>query len=105
LRRASILITVPLGVLALGFALGTRDTVTIAFWPLPFQLELPAFVAILAAAAVGFLACAVPFSAKAWALRRRVERLERALAECRATQSAAGFPSGRRDIRSAEDIE
>ncbi|MBV8494436.1 MAG: LapA family protein, partial [Alphaproteobacteria bacterium] len=37
------------------FAISNREPVTLAFWPVPFLLEVPLYVAVLVALAIGFL--------------------------------------------------
>lgn len=37
------------------FAISNREPVTLAFWPVPFLMEVPLYVAVLVALAVGFL--------------------------------------------------
>src|ERR1700687_1280797 len=42
-------------VLAL-FAMSNREAVALGLWPLPFELDLPLYLAILAALLIGFMA-------------------------------------------------
>ncbi|MBV9014695.1 MAG: LapA family protein [Alphaproteobacteria bacterium] len=37
------------------FAISNREPVTLTFWPVPFLLEVPLYVAVLVALAIGFL--------------------------------------------------
>lgn len=77
-------------VLAL-FAVANRAPANFAFWPLPFVVELPLYLGVLAALSTGFVAGAVT----AWAAgsgrrrearrrRRRIRALERELAATQA---------------------
>lgn len=55
-RIAFWLIGLPLAVLAVLFAISNRTPVVFELWPLPFELEAPRFLPVLAAALIGFLA-------------------------------------------------
>ena len=52
------------------FAASNREAVSLALWPLPFVLELPLYLALLAALLIGFLFGA----AAAWSARRGTRR-------------------------------
>jgi uncharacterized integral membrane protein len=52
------------------FAASNRAAVSLGLWPLPFALELPLYLALLAAMAIGFIAGAV----SAWVGGRRWRR-------------------------------
>lgn len=90
LRILSWLITVPIIVIAVLFALSNRDPVSLRLWPLPFEVDAPLYLASLLFLLAGFLAGG--FSAwvsghrhraaarkNAW----RAEKLERELADAR----------------------
>ena len=49
------------------FAVSNRESVTLGLWPAPFLVEIPLYVAMLAALAVGFVLGEVA----AWIARRR----------------------------------
>ena len=77
-------------VLAL-FAASNREAVTLGLWPLPFVIELPLYLALLATLAIGFVGGAL----SAWIAggrrrregrrrRRRIAALERELAATQA---------------------
>lgn len=55
LRALSWLLTLPLALLVVSFAVSNRDSVALGLWPLPFTVELPAFVLVLGAFVIGFL--------------------------------------------------
>ena len=55
MRFLAWLITIPLAVVAVSFAISNRDLVTFGLWPLPQELVLPRFLAVLAPLLVGFL--------------------------------------------------
>ena len=56
MRIITWIITIPIAVLAVLFAISNRETVTFALWPTPFTLEAPLYLATLVALVVGFLA-------------------------------------------------
>lgn len=56
MRVLSWLVTVPLTVLAVLFAVSNMEAVTLSLWPLPFQLQTALFVLILLTLLIGFLA-------------------------------------------------
>lgn len=56
MRYLSWLITLPLTVLAISFAVSNLTPVPLSLWPLPFQAEVPAFALVLVTLVVGFLA-------------------------------------------------
>ena len=78
------------------FAVSNRESVTLAFWPLPFVLDLPLYLLVLAALALGFVAGELVawFAGRRWRrevrLRgRRIAALER---ELNATQAQLAPP-------------
>jgi uncharacterized integral membrane protein len=83
-------------VLAL-FAVSNRDAVSFGLWPLPFVLELPLYLVVVAASLIGFVAGALC----AWIAGRhgrregrrrgrRIAALERELAATQAQLPGAG---------------
>ena len=58
------------------FAVANRDVVSLGFWPVPFALDVPLYLAVLGAVVLGFLFGAVA----AWSAggRRRREMRQRA---------------------------
>lgn len=90
LRHLSWIITVPLLVIAVVFAVANRSKVAIDLWPLPVTLEPPFYLVVLVAVFVGFLAGGVVVwlsggrrRRRARELRFRNEELERELAHLR----------------------
>ncbi len=96
MRFIALIITVPIAVAAVLFAISNRGVVTLSLWPLPFTLDAPVYLATLVALAVGFLAGGIV----AWNAQRRYRRrarrstdrvsyLERELKETQARAAAA----------------
>lgn len=54
-RIAFWLIGLPLAIVAVLFAISNRTPIVFELWPLPFELEAPRFLPVLAAALIGFL--------------------------------------------------
>jgi uncharacterized integral membrane protein len=83
------------------FAISNRDTVSLAFWPVPFVVALPLYLLVFAALLTGFVAGAIA----AWiggrhrrrqlrASRRRIGALEGELAGVRAHGANPQLPAG-----------
>lgn len=96
MRFIALIITVPIAVVAVLFAISNRDVVTLSLWPLPFTLEAPVYLATLVALVVGFLAGGVVTWNAQRRHRRRARRasdrvgyLERELKETQARAAAA----------------
>src|SRR5947207_14552093 len=91
-------------VLAL-FAVSNRATVALGLWPAPFLVEIPLYVAVLAALAVGFLLgeFAAWIAGRRWRrqARRRARRITALESELRATQSQLVGPAERVSSRMA----
>ncbi len=90
------IITVPIALVAVLFAISNRGIVTLSLWPLPFTLDAPLYLATLIALLVGFLAGGfVAWNAQRRHRRRarregdRVAYLERELKETQARAAAA----------------
>lgn len=49
------LVTAPLAVVLIVFAVNNRDKVTLTFWPLPVTLQAPLYLIVLLALLAGFL--------------------------------------------------
>ena len=85
-------------VLAL-FAVSNRDAVSLGFWPVPFLVEIPLYVAVLAALGVGFLIgeFAAWIGGRRWRreARRRARRIASLEEELRATQAQLIGPAER----------
>lgn len=56
MRILSWIITVPLVVVAVLFALSNRGIVTLRLWPLPFEMDAPLYLASLLFLLAGFIA-------------------------------------------------
>lgn len=92
-----LLIAVPLLIILVLFALSNRDPVTLGFWPTDLALVVPVSAAILACAAVAFLAGALavwPAEIRARRRARRAEsRIEALEDEIRTLQARAERPA------------
>jgi len=55
-RYLSWIVTIPLALVAVVFAVSNRQLVEFAFWPLPFTLQAPLYLAVLGFLVVGFVA-------------------------------------------------
>jgi uncharacterized integral membrane protein len=71
-----LVITLPLLLILVLFALSNRMPVRLGFWPTDYALELPLSLAILAAMAVAFLAGGLLVWFGALAQRRRARHAE-----------------------------
>jgi uncharacterized integral membrane protein len=49
------LVTAPLAVVLIVFAVNNRDAVTLSFWPLPVTLQAPVYLIVLLSLLAGFL--------------------------------------------------
>jgi len=91
-------------VLAL-FAVSNRETVALGLWPVPFLVEIPLYVAVLAALAVGFLIgeLAAWIAGRRWRreARWRARRIASLEGELRATQAQLVGPAERAPSRMA----
>src|SRR5258708_2737589 len=95
MRRLSYIVTLPLAIILVVFAIANRDLLVINFWPLPWTASLPAFLALFLALLIGFLAGAMA----AWLSGRRTRRRARDLAE---TSRAQAYQIAEHDRRQAE---
>ena len=73
MRLVHWIVTLPAAIILVVFAVSNRMTVTVAFWPLPAQLEAPLYLVVLLALLVGFLAGELA----AWITAGRTRRLAR----------------------------
>jgi uncharacterized integral membrane protein len=90
------LVTAPLAVVLIVFAVNNRDAVTLSFWPLPVTLEAPVYLIVLLSLLAGFLIGELVAwtNGRRWRRQarhsaRRVTELERTLA----TQAQAQEPA------------
>jgi len=86
-RYLSWIITIPVALVIVSFAVSNRGPVELALWPLPFQITVPIYVATLVALVLGFLAGGFiawvsggRYRAAARERRRRIAQLEQELA-------------------------
>src|SRR5690606_37933448 len=107
MKHLSWIITIPVTVVAVVFAVANRDEVLLRFWPLPWSRELPVYLIVLGCLFVGFvLGCVVTWLSSAPRRRRarrtadRARELARELAELKRQQAIAeeaarpGSPGG-----------
>jgi uncharacterized integral membrane protein len=94
MRRLSFIISLPLFVVLVVFAIDNRGPVVLSFWPLPWAFALPVFVALFLALLIGFLAGAVA----AWLSGGRTRRRLRDLGE---TARAQGHQIAEQERRNA----
>jgi lipopolysaccharide assembly protein A len=98
LRFFSWLITLPLAVAAVLFAVGNRGPVVLSLWPFELELELPVYLAVLGPLAVGVLLGAVAAWLGAlrarWLARRRGTRIAQLTAELDALKQQTATPAG-----------
>ena len=83
MRRLSYLVSVPLAIILVLFAIDNRDRLTVSFWPLPWTATLPSFLALFLALLIGFVAGA----AAAWLSGSKNRRRARDLAETARAQA------------------
>jgi uncharacterized integral membrane protein len=102
--RLWILVLIVAFVLAV-FAVSNRESVTLGLWPAPFLVEIPLYVAMLAALAVGFVLGEVAAWISGRRRRREARQRRRQLAslegELRATQAQLLGPAERAPTRMA----
>ena len=55
MRLVHWVVTVPVAVVVVLFAVSNRDAVAVTLWPLPVRLEAPLYLVVLLALVVGFL--------------------------------------------------
>jgi uncharacterized integral membrane protein len=55
-RYLSWIITLPIALVIVSYAVSNRGLVDLALWPLPFEITVPQYVATLVALVLGFLA-------------------------------------------------
>ena len=95
MRLSTILVAVPLGIVAIGFAIANRHPVELSLDPFPWRIDLPLFTVLYGGVVVGLLVGVV---AEWW----RERRLRRAAREARAAAAAlrtenAALKSGQPD--------
>jgi uncharacterized integral membrane protein len=55
LRRLAWLVSLPVILVIISFAASNREPIALQLWPLPFSLDVPLYLAVLSAFAVGFV--------------------------------------------------
>jgi lipopolysaccharide assembly protein A len=95
-RHLHWLVTGPVILILVVFAVSNRETVTVTLWPLPFSLEAALYLIVLLAALVGFLVgeFVAWVNGRFWrrdarTKARRIEALERELAATQAQLAPA----------------
>jgi len=76
-KRLSWILTVPLMVLAVVFAIANREVVTLDLWPLAIVVQLPLFLLVLGSALVGLLAGGIIVWFSGGQTRRRLREARR----------------------------
>jgi putative membrane protein len=91
LRFLGWIVGAPLAILAAVFAVANRHDVRLDLWPLPFSVDLPVYLAVLAPLVLGLILGAAASGLKLLAARRRAG-VERRRAESLERQLAAALP-------------
>ncbi|CUW38384.1 conserved exported protein of unknown function [Magnetospirillum sp. XM-1] len=89
MRLLAWIIGLPLAVLVTVFAVANRAEIRFDLWPLPFGVELPAYLAVLVPLALGLAAGFLLGWASGLKARLRAGSLRRQLDAARKTQSQA----------------
>ncbi len=73
MKFLSKIVFIPVAAIVVLFAIANRDPVTLKFWPLPFDAELPLYFALLGALAVGVVlgTALSTYSVGKWRLKAR----------------------------------
>jgi uncharacterized integral membrane protein len=83
-KRLSFIITLPVTLLVLVFALSNRGAIGLTFWPFAFTIDLPIYLVVLGSLLVGLLLGGLI----AWLAGRRVRRQARRLQQETRRQAA-----------------
>ena len=96
MKHLSWIVTLPVTLMVVVFALANRHEVTLSFWPFPWTTDLPVFVIVLCCLLVGFLLGAgllwlsgAPRRRRARQTAERARALADQLAELKRRQAAA----------------
>lgn len=81
MRLSTVFIAVPVGIVAIAFAVANRQTVALSLDPLPWTVDVPLFAVLYAGIVAGLL---IGIVAEWW----RERRLRRAAREARATAAS-----------------
>lgn len=93
MHRIAWIVTIPIALVAISFAVSNRELVTVALWPLPGAITAPLYLVVLLPLVLGFLAGGIV----AWfaaartrsTLRRHTARLDQLEAEVLTTKGKA----------------
>jgi len=93
--RLSLLITLPLTIILVVFAVSNRGDATVSLWPLPIALDLPVFVLVLAPLGLGLFGGLAWLWAPLTLARRRARKAEARVAalEAKAAAPVATVPA------------
>lgn len=90
MRHLSWIVTIPVTVVAVVFAVANREPVPLSFWPLPWSVDLPVYLIVLGCLLAGFLlggfvawVAAAPRRRRARRTTERARELAQELAELR----------------------
>lgn len=83
-----ILISIPLLIVLIAFALSNQQSVRLGLWPTDIQVDVPLSVAVLIAAAIFFVVGAFLTWTSAVAMRARARRAERQVRDLRSQLEA-----------------
>ena len=76
IRFVSWIILVVVAIVVVAFAVSNRQPMTLDLWPLPFLLNPPVYLVVLAAVVFGFaLGGAVSWWSAVWRTRRKVRKV------------------------------
>jgi uncharacterized integral membrane protein len=80
-KRFSWILTLPLIVVVVIFAIANRESTTLDLWPFELSAQLPLFVILLACVVIGMVVGGVATWLSAAPVRRRARRARRQVAE------------------------
>lgn len=88
MRLSTIVVAIPLGIVAIGFAIANRHAVELSLDPFPWRIDLPLFAVLYGGVVIGLMIGVV---AEWWRERRlrRAAREARAAAESLRRENAA----------------
>ncbi|MDP7242618.1 MAG: LapA family protein [Rhodospirillales bacterium] len=77
------IILLPVAIVAVGFALANRETVSVGLWPLDYSIETPVFALVLISASAGLVLGGIVSWISAAGPRRRARAVARELVAAR----------------------
>ncbi|WP_119420165.1 lipopolysaccharide assembly protein LapA domain-containing protein [Desertibaculum subflavum] len=88
MRLSTIVVAIPVGIVAIGFAIANRQSVELSLDPFPWRIDLPLFAVLYGGVVIGLL---LGVMAEWWRERRlrRAAREARAAAESLRRENAA----------------